>query len=101
MKQLVLGAVMIMLLSGTACQSMTGKSAGRHIDDSTITAQVKSKLAAENASSLGRVDVDTNNATVMLNGTVQSPQSKMQAEQLARQVDGVKKVVNNLQVERN
>jgi osmotically-inducible protein OsmY len=33
-----------------------------------------------------------------LNGTVETPEEKARAEQLARRVDGVKKVVNNLQV---
>jgi osmotically-inducible protein OsmY len=33
-----------------------------------------------------------------LNGTVQSAEQKARAEQLAGRIDGVKKVVNNLQV---
>jgi hyperosmotically inducible protein len=52
---------------------MTGKSAGQTVDDATITASVKSKLVAEKATNLTRVDVDTNNGTVYLNGTVETP----------------------------
>ena len=91
---------MMLVLATAACQSMTGKSAGTSIDDATITASVKSKLVAEKAANLTRVDVDTNNGTVYLNGTVESPEQRSRAEQLAWQAKGVKSVVNNLQVQK-
>ena len=87
-------------LATAACESMTGKSAGTNIDDATITATVKSRLVAERASNLTRVDVDTNSGTVYLNGTVESAEQKTRAEQLAWQAKGVKSVVNNLQVQK-
>ena len=55
---------------------------------------------SDKASNLTRVDVDTNNGTVYLNGTVESPEQKSRAEQLAWQASGVKTVVNNLQVQK-
>ena len=94
-------AVLVVLVAVVAgCQSMTGKSTGTNIDDATITASVKAKLVGEKASNLTRVDVDTNNATVYLNGTVESAEQKSKAEQLAWQASGVKTVVNNLQVQK-
>ena len=90
--------VLVMTMAG--CESMTGKSAGTNVDDATITASVKSKLVADRAANLTRVDVDTNSGTVYLNGTVDSPEQKARAEQLARQAQGVKSVVNNLQVQK-
>ena len=90
----------LLVLGATACQSMTGKSAGTNIDDTTITASVKAKLVADKAANLTRVDVDTNNGTVYLNGTVGSAEQKAKAEQLAWQATGVKSVVNNLQVQK-
>lgn len=93
--------VLLMVLAVAAgCRSMTGKSAGQNIDDSSITASVKSKLVADKASNLTRVDVDTNNGTVYLNGTVETAEQKTKAEQLAWQAKGVKSVVNNLQVQK-
>jgi hyperosmotically inducible periplasmic protein len=59
---------------------------------------VKTKLVGDKAANLTRVDVDTNNGTVYLNGTVDTPEQKARAEQLAWQAKGVKSVVNNLQV---
>ena len=94
-------AVLVVLVAVVAgCQSMTGKSTGTNIDDATITASVKAKLVGEKATNLTRVDVDTNNGTVYLNGTVESAEQKSKAEQLAWQASGVKTVVNNLQVQK-
>ena len=90
--------VLVIILAAGACQSMTGKTAGQTVDDATITAGVKSRLVADKATNLTRVDVDTNNGTVYLNGTVDTPEQKAKAEQLAWQAKGVRSVVNNLQV---
>jgi hyperosmotically inducible protein len=90
--------VVILIVAG-GCQSMTGKTAGETVDDATITASVKTKLVAERASNLTRVNVDTNRGTVYLNGIVETPEQKARAEQLAWQAKGVKSVVNNLQVQ--
>jgi len=90
--------IMVLVLATAACQSMTGKSMGTNIDDSTITASVKSKLVADKGANLTRVDVDTTSGTVYLNGTVESAEQKSRAEQLAWQANGVKGVVNNLQL---
>ena len=90
--------VLVAVVAG--CTSTTGKSAGTNVDDATITASVKSKLVADKAANLTRVDVDTNNGTVYLNGTVESAEQKSRAEQLAWRASGVKTVVNNLQVQK-
>jgi hyperosmotically inducible protein len=94
-------AVLLILVAVVAgCRSLTGKSTGTAVDDATITASVKSKLVADKAANLTRVDVDTNNGTVYLNGTVDTAEQKSRAEQLAWQAQGVKSVVNNLQVQK-
>lgn len=98
MKTLALMLAMLAVLGG--CRAMTGKTAGDTMDDATITASVKSRLVADKATNLTRVDVDTNNGTVYLNGTVETAEQKTKAEQLAWQAKGVKSVVNNLQVQK-
>lgn len=95
-----LAVLAVVLVTVVGCRSTTGKSAGTNVDDATITASVKTKLVADKASNLTRVDVDTNNGTVYLNGTVDSAEQKSRAEQLAWQAKGVKSVVNNLQVQK-
>ncbi len=91
--------VILTVFSLAGCQAMTGKTAGQNVDDATLTSSVKTKLAADKLSSLTRVDVDTNNGIVSLNGVVESEQ-RARAQELASQVNGVNKVVNNLQVQK-
>ena len=79
------------------CQAMTGETLGEHIDDTTITTTVKTKLAAEKGATLTRIQVDTDRGVVQLSGVVDSPAEKARAEQIARGVNGVKSVKNNLQ----
>lgn len=87
----------IILLAG--CQTLTGKTAGENIDDATITAQVKTKLAGEKVATLTKIDVDTNKGVVYLTGVVDSAALKQRAAELARQVKGVRDVVNNQRVQ--
>ena len=81
------------------CQSTTGKTAGRTVDDATITASVQGKLTADKIANFSRIDVDTERGVVTLNGVVQSMDDKARAADLARQVEGVTKVNNNLQIQ--
>jgi hyperosmotically inducible periplasmic protein len=82
------------------CQAMTGRTAGENLDDTNVTAAVKAQLGQDKLSTLTRIEVDTNDGVVALNGTVESAEQRARAEQLARKVNGVKRVVNNLQVQR-
>ncbi|HEX2385600.1 MAG TPA: BON domain-containing protein [Candidatus Binatia bacterium] len=80
---------------------MTGETVGQNIDDTNITAAVKTKLATgEKASTLTRINVDTVRGVVSLNGVVATEQDRARAEQLAGQVGGVRRVINNLQIQR-
>ncbi len=96
LKNLALTGMFVVALAG--CQAMTGRTAGRNVDDATITASVKSTLVADRLANVTRIDVDTTNGVVSLNGVVQSAQQKSRAEDLARRVDGVKGINNNLQI---
>jgi hyperosmotically inducible protein len=92
--------VLALLVTMTAgCTAMTGKTAGENVDDASITASVKSKLAAEKMATLTKVDVDTNRGTVYLTGNVENAAVKARATEIARQVAGVRDVVNNLKVQ--
>ena len=94
--KIIVTALLVLALAG--CTAMTGKTAGRNVDDATITASVKSQLVMDKAANFTRIDVDTNNGVVNLNGVVESPSQKERAQELAQRVDGVKRVINNLQV---
>jgi hyperosmotically inducible protein len=94
-----LSAVTLMVFYLSGCQAITGETLGQNIDDTTITTSVKSKMAADKASSLTRVGVETTRGTVQLTGVVDSQATKNKAAEIAQSVDGVKSVVNNLQVQ--
>lgn len=90
--------LMAALVLATGCRTMTGQSLGTNIDNKSTTAAVKTRLAAEQLQNLGWVDVDTNAGTVYLSGTASSEQQKRRAEEIAGAVDGVERVVNNIEV---
>jgi hyperosmotically inducible protein len=94
-------AVALLAFALSRCQAMTGRTAGQNVDDARISTAVQASLTSDKASNLTRIDVDTTNGVVYLNGTVQSAEQKARAEQLAGRIDGVKKVVNNLQVSKS
>jgi hyperosmotically inducible protein len=101
MKSRILTVLTAVLAIGamTACTpTRTTKSAGEQIDDSTITAKVKTELARDPATSAHRIDVETFRGDVQLNGFVASDDMKSEATRVAKKVSGVKHVSNNLRV---
>lgn len=87
----------LMILTG--CESTTGKTTGQTIDDATITSSVQGKLIGDKLSNFARINVDTDRNVVTLKGTVRSVEEKSRAEDLARQVNGVTSVNNNLSIQ--
>lgn len=85
------------VLSG--CQSATGKTAGQTMSDASISTAVQTKLTSDRLSNFPRIDVDTERGVVNLSGVVETEAQRARADRLARQVEGVVKVNNNLQIE--
>ena len=73
-----------------------GANAGRVIDDSVITGKVKTALIADSTTKAYQIDVDTYQGTVQLSGFVDSSAARERAEEIAKDVEGVKKVKNSL-----
>jgi hypothetical protein len=92
--------VMLLIVSALAMGCRTTQSPRRQVEDSTITAQIKTKLAADvRLSSLTNIDVNTTNGMVTLSGQVESEDVKNRAVEAVRAVQGVVRVDDNLQVE--
>ena len=70
-------------------------------DDAAITAKVKAALLAEPGLKSAQINVDTQDATVTLTGDVTSDMLRDRAKQVAMATDGVKNVVDNLNVRRS
>ena len=82
-----------------ACSVTSGqKSPGEFVDDSLITTQVKAAFVRDSEIRAFEINVETYKGVVQLSGFVSSSNSANRAVQLARQVNGVKAVRNDMQV---
>ena len=71
---------------------------GDVISDAAVTTAVKSKFLADTSTPGLKIDVDTKDGVVTLSGTVRTRAEADRAVSLARDTNGVKRVVNNLKV---
>ncbi len=93
--------VLVALVLTGGCRSLTGRSMEQWVEDRTITAKVKTRLADGTAANFTRIHVDTYDRTVYLTGGVETPEMKRRAEEIARKVSQVDLVVNNIHVLRS
>jgi len=83
----------------TACQT-NPQTTGHYIDDTAITTSVKTQLATDGSlKTMTQISVKTIENIVYLTGVAPTMQAKNRAEEIARHVEGVQRVVNNLTVE--
>ncbi|HEV8240197.1 MAG TPA: BON domain-containing protein [Thermoanaerobaculia bacterium] len=75
-----------------------GQQAKPLLDEATLTAKVKAKLAADPEVTAYTIDVDTVGTVVTLSGRVKTADESAEAEKLARDTEGVTSVVNRLAV---
>ena len=68
------------------------------MDDAAITAQVSASLAKDPDLSALAINVDTKDGVVTLTGPAKSQQASDRATQLAKGIDGVKRVENKLEI---
>jgi hyperosmotically inducible protein len=91
-------AVVAMASMAACTATRTTRSAGETLDDATVTAKVKTALARDPATSAYKIEVESYRGDVQLNGFVQTADMKSAATRVAKSVNGVKKVSNNLEV---
>lgn len=88
---------LIGLLAGPVA-ACSGETAGEYVDDSVISNTVRAKLIDDPDLNLFQVDVTTLKGEVQISGFVESEADKQRAGEVARSVDGVRVVHNNLVV---
>jgi osmotically-inducible protein OsmY len=69
---------------------------GEYIDDTVLTAKVKSAILNDPALKAAEINVETFKGTVQLSGFVSSPEAVNKAVEVARGVKGVKAVQNSM-----
>lgn len=84
--------------AGQTASDATGAVAGK-TRDMGITAEVKARLAKDSQLSALRIDVDTNDGRVVLRGSAPTLAAREHATELARGIEGVMGVENELQVQ--
>jgi hyperosmotically inducible protein len=78
----------------------TSRAGEQVIDDGAITTKVKAALAGDPRTKAHQVNVETREGRVQLSGFVDSSEAKSTAEELARAVDSVKSVDNEIDVKK-
>ena len=73
-------------------------TAGQAVNDGWITTKVKGSFVGVDALEGSEIDVDTKNHVVTLKGTVPTTAARVRAEEIAKKVEGVTSVKNELKV---
>ncbi len=90
-------AMALAVLTSAGCAVYRGQeTTGAYIDDTTITAQVKGRMLNSPDVSGTSISVETMNGTVMLSGFAKSNAEKDAADRIARDVNGVRTVKNQI-----
>jgi hyperosmotically inducible periplasmic protein len=89
----------VALLTVSACAvSGDQQSVGAYIDDTTITTQIKSRFLEDKDVAGTSISVETLNGEVLLSGFARNNTEKVSAESIARKVNGVKAIRNEIAV---
>ena len=106
MKLVAIAVLSATALALTACadrpRNQTGGSASTEVKqdakNAALTGKVKTALAADVGLKTLKIDVDSAGSVVTLKGTVDNADTRRRAEEVARRVEGVSSVRNELTV---
>lgn len=89
----------ILLLTAAGCApTPTREGTGEYVDDTVITTKVKAAVLNEPSLKSGQINVETFKGVVQLSGFVDSRASIDKAVEVARRVEGVKSVRNDMRL---
>jgi hyperosmotically inducible periplasmic protein len=93
--------LMMISVAAAGCSVNSGQeTTGEYVDSAAISTKVKSKLATDGSVTLAnQVKVETLKDIVQLSGFVPSETDRTRAEEIARSVDGVRGVQNDIIVQ--
>ena len=86
------------LAPAASFQGVQFSFADKHLSDDSIHDLVKRKLANDPDVKGGALDIDVKDGVVTLRGKVETDKLRQKAERLAKKINGVKKVVNEIQL---
>ncbi len=89
----------LMLTAVVGCASTpTHESTGQYVDDTVITTSVKAAILNDPTLKVNEINVETFKGVVQLSGFVRSADNIVTAVNVARGVNGVKSVKNDMRV---
>lgn len=92
LRRLILPLVLLMTLVTAA---MAGK---QPVNDDYLVDTIRARLAADQVVKGGAIDVDVKDGVVTLKGKVEDEKQKSKAEKIAKKVNGVKSVDNQITI---
>ena len=92
------GLLIVALALGACTATRSQQSAGEVVDDSVLTAKVKTALIEDPVAKARDVNVETYRGVVQLGGFVDSDKARSRAAEITRSVNGVKNVRNDLEI---
>jgi osmotically-inducible protein OsmY len=78
---------------------MTGRTAGEHVDDASITTEVNAIIVKDPDAKYLKIDVSSTGGNVVLTGFINDRAAEDRIVAKIRQIKGVKSVKSNLKVE--
>lgn len=93
-----IGVITAFMGCATTATTQKSETTGQYVDDSIITTRVKTAIFNEPTLKTLQINVKTYQGVVQLSGFVDSAQSVSKAGQVARGVENVKEVKNDLVV---
>lgn len=91
-------AAVMLAVAGCATEGEKQSTAGAYIDDAAITTKVKTAIFNEPSLKLFDIGVTTEDKVVRLTGSVKTRAEIAKAAEVARKVQGVKAVKNELKI---
>ena len=92
-------ALSCVILVLTGCSDLAKIPVGDYFRDQSVNSSVKAALAADKSVNSTGITVETRDRVVYLKGKVESEAQKTRAEQIVFEVNGVRGVGNQLEVQ--
>lgn len=90
-------AVALLTASGCAV-TRNQETVGAYVDDATITTQIKARFVDNPQVAAASIHVETLNGTVLLSGFAKNSAERNTAESIARGVNGVRSIRNEITI---
>ena len=98
LRTLLAPLVLVLLVTAGCAVSRGQQTTGAYLDDASITTQVKSRMLSNPDVAGTSISVETLTGTVMLSGFAKSALERNTAERIARDVNGVRSVKNEITI---